>query len=273
MTDSYKKLAVLGHPIKQSKSPLIHEHWIKKYGVQGSYSAIDIHPDDLEKDFGALISEGFNGFNVTAPHKQTIRKYCDYFDNAAFEIGAVNTLHLKDNKLHGSNTDAYGFIQNLEATFPDFNWTAGPAVILGAGGAARAIAYALKEKNVPIVRICNRTIANASDIVADMGGYVMEWGKRAEAIKDCNLLINTTSLGMTGKSPLDMPLDNLPKGATVYDIVYAPLMTQLLKDAENNGNQIVTGIGMLLYQAQKAFETWYGILPDVDEELTKLVLK
>lgn len=273
MNDTYKKLAVLGYPIKQSKSPLIHNYWIEKYGLQGKYEAIEVHPDVLENDFGQLISEGFNGFNVTAPHKETIKRFCDERDHAAFEIGAVNTLHLNDNKLIGSNTDAYGFIQNLEEAFPDFDWTAGPAVILGAGGAARAIAYALKQKNVPIVRICNRTIWKASNIVADMGGYVLDWDKREDAIKDCNLLINTTSLGMAGKASLDMPLSNLPSHATVYDIVYAPLMTQLLKDAEARGNKTVTGIGMLLYQAQKAFETWYGILPDVDETVRDIVLK
>ena len=273
MSNTYKKLAVLGHPIAQSKSPLIHEYWIKKYDVEGTYGAIDIHPDDLEKDFGALITEGYTGLNVTAPHKETIRKYCDYFDDAAYEIGAVNTLHIKDDKLHGSNTDAYGFAMNLETSFPDFNWTKGPAVILGAGGAARAVAYALKEKNVPVMKICNRTIFKASNIAADMGGFVMPWEERREAIKNCNLLINTTSLGMVGKDSLDMKLDVLPHDAVVYDLVYAPLMTPFLLDAEARGNKVVTGIGMLLYQAQKAFETWYGILPDVDEDLRKIVLQ
>ena len=269
MSEPYKKLAVLGYPIKHSKSPLIHNHWIETYGLQGKYEAIALNPETMEQDFGALIAEGFNGFNVTVPHKQTIRKYCDYFDGAAHEIGAVNTLHIKEGKLYGSNTDAYGFIQNLEAVYPNFDWQAGPAVILGAGGAARAIAYALKEKNVPIVRVCNRTISRASDIVADMGGYVVPWDDRAEALKDCNLLINTTSLGMDGTAPLDMPLDDLPKGATVYDIVYAPLMTNLLQEANARGNPIVTGVGMLLYQAQKAFETWYGILPEIDNDFVK----
>lgn len=271
--DHYKKLAVLGHPIKQSKSPIIHKHWIEKYDVQGDYAAIDIPPAALEHEFGELIAAGYNGFNVTAPHKQDIMQYCDARDRDAYEIGAVNTLYFKGNKLWGSNTDSYGFIENLENSVKNFDWTKGPAVILGAGGAARAIAYALKQKSVPIVRICNRTIANASDIVADMGGYVMPWDQKEEALLDANLLINTTSLGMTGKAPLEINLDNLPQTATVYDIVYAPLITPLLEQAQARGNQTVTGIGMLLYQAQKAFEIWYGIKPDVDDDLIEKVLK
>jgi shikimate dehydrogenase len=273
MKDLYKKLAVLGHPIKQSKSPLIHNYWIEKYGRQGKYGAIDLNPDTFKHDLGQLISEEYSGFNVTSPHKQTIKNYCDYFDNAAIEIGAINTITIKDNKMHGSNTDAYGFIQNLENECPNFDWTAGPAVILGAGGAARAIAYALKEKNVPVVRVCNRTVASASDIVADMGGYVVPWCDREKIISDCNLLINTTSLGMDGKPSLDMSLQDLSRDACVYDIVYAPLMTPLLLEAQARGNNVVTGIGMLLYQAQKAFETWYGILPEIDKKLIQNVLK
>ena len=252
--DHYKKLAVLGHPIKQSKSPIIHKHWIEKYDVQGDYAAIDIPPAALEHEFGELIAAGYNGFNVTAPHKQDIMQYCDARDRDAYEIGAVNTLYFKGNKLWGSNTDSYGFIENLENSVKNFDWTKGPAVILGAGGAARAI-------------------ANASDIVADMGGYVMPWDQKEEALLDANLLINTTSLGMTGKAPLEINLDNLPQTATVYDIVYAPLITPLLEQAQARGNQTVTGIGMLLYQAQKAFEIWYGIKPDVDDDLIEKVLK
>lgn len=273
MNDDYKKLAVLGHPIKHSKSPMIHNGWIEQYSLQGQYNAIEIHPENFEHELGGLIREGYNGFNVTLPHKKTIKNYCDFLDNAAFEIGAVNTIHIKGNKMYGSNTDAYGFIHNLEDAIPDFDWTAGPAVILGAGGAARAIAYALKQKNVPIVRVCNRTIASASDIVADMGGYVVPWDDRESVLSDCNLLINTTSLGMSGQPELEMSLDQLPKTACVYDIVYSPLMTPLLLDAQARGNKVVTGIGMLLYQAQKAFETWYDVLPDVKNKLIQNVLK
>ncbi len=272
MAHNYKKLAILGHPVQHSKSPLIHKYWIKKYGLDGQYDAVDSPPDTLERTLRRCLKEDYNGFNVTLPHKHSIRSYCDFFDTTSHEIGAVNTLHLKDHKLYGSNTDAYGFSKNLEMSHPDFEWGAGPAVVLGAGGAARAVAYALKDKNVPVIKICNRTLSKAGNIVADMGGSVMPWEERTEAIKECNLLINTTLLGMEGQSLLEMPLETLPSHATVYDIVYAPLITPLLQEAQARGNPIVTGIGMLLYQAQQAFKTWYGIVPEVDNLLIQKVL-
>ncbi len=272
MSSSYKKLAVLGHPILQSRSPFIHNYWIKKYGLQGHYEAIDIPPDALHTSLKDLISAEYEGFNVTTPHKQSIRDICDVLDTAADEIGAVNTLHWTNNKLYGSNTDAYGFTQNLENTYSDFNWTNATAIILGAGGAARAVTYALKEKNVPIIKICNRTLENAQKISDDIAGQAFPWGNRQEILKDANLLINTTLLGMKGQASLDIPLQTLPSDALVYDLVYAPLMTPLLQEAQSRGNPIVTGIGMLLYQAQKSFEIWYGLRPDIDIDLIQNIL-
>ncbi len=271
---SHIKAGVIGYPIKHSKSPIIHNHWIAQYGLKGEYGAVEIAPDKLKEGMQRLIDDGYAGFNVTIPHKQAIFDLCGSVDATAQTIGAVNTVVIKNGELHGTNTDSFGFIENVHRGSFGADFTHHPAVVLGAGGAARAVVHALIEAGAQQLIICNRTADKAKD-VAEMNidiVRVADWRERAKILRDAGLLVNTTSLGMTGKEPLDIDLSLLPVEAVVNDIVYAPLMTDLLVQAQARGNQIVTGIGMLLHQARPAFERWFGILPDISEELEKKVL-
>jgi shikimate dehydrogenase len=274
----FVKAAVIGHPISHSKSPLIHNEWIKTYGLQGSYEAIDIAPEELERGIQRLIDEGFAGFNVTVPHKEAVLALCDEVDHNARAIGAVNTVVIKDGKLRGLNTDGFGFLHNIWDVAPDFEFQNKRAVILGAGGAARAIISGLIGEEIGQIALTNRTREKAEKIKDEMGfsSYLIvveDWENRNQILKNADLLVNTTSLGMNGQPPLDINLNALPKTALVNDIVYAPLQTGLLKAAKENGNIAVTGIGMLIHQARPAFKEWFGLLPDVTDELRELVLK
>lgn len=271
-----KKACVIGHPIAHSKSPLIHGYWLEKYGIEGRYDRKDIAPEDLREGIEALKSDGYAGFNVTVPHKETIMALCDHVDETAKIIGAVNTVVIDPGgNLNGTNTDWIGFWNALKHTLPDFDAKAGPAMVLGAGGAARAIIYALTQAGVPEIVLCNRTKEKAENLKRDflhVGSIrVMDWDERS-ALEGFNLLVNTTTLGMAGQHNLDIMLDRLPQSALVSDIVYTPLMTVLLHDAQSRGNKIVTGIGMLLHQAAPGFEAWFRVKPDVTEDLVKMVL-
>lgn len=271
------KAGVIGHPIKHSKSPLIHGHWIAQHNLQGTYEAIDIAPENLKEDVQQLIDQGYAGFNVTIPHKETIMELCDEIVGNAKTCGAVNTVVIEDGKIIGHNTDAFGFIANIKQAHPDFDFTSGPAVVLGAGGAARAVVAGLIDEGVPEVILTNRTRARAEKIAEDMSAYtdrisVKDWDDRSEILEGANLLANSSSLGMSGQPALEIDLEKLSADALVTDIVYAPLQTDLLKSAAENGNKTVTGIGMLLHQARPAFKEWFGVMPDVDEDLERLVL-
>lgn len=269
------RAGVIGHPINHSKSPIIHGHWIAQHGLDGSYEAIDIAPDMLPARIAQLAADGYAGFNVTIPHKEAIFKFCDDVDEKAQLIGAVNTVKIERGKLYGTNTDAFGFIANIKQNAPGFDFTRGSALVLGAGGAARAVVYGLLQENVPHIIITNRT-RDKADMIAAMAPEkisVIDWDMRADAVRDAGLIINTTALGMTGKDPLDISLDGAQDGALVTDIVYAPLMTNLLKQAKDKKLQYVTGIGMLLHQARPAFELWFGVLPQVDDLLRVRVLR
>ncbi len=272
------KAGVIGHPITHSKSPLIHNYWIKAYGLQGSYEAIDIPPDDLEGGVKRLIDEGYTGFNVTVPHKETALSLCDKVEHNAQAISAVNTVVIEDGKLHGLNTDGFGFLNNIWDTAPDFEFEKKRAVVLGAGGAARAIISGLIGEEIGQIILINRTREKAEKIKDEMGFssdliIVGTWELRHQILEGADLLINTTSLGMEGQPALDIDFGALPKKALVNDIVYAPLQTDLLKAAQENGNVAITGIGMLIHQARPAFKEWFGLLPDVTDELRSLVLK
>jgi shikimate dehydrogenase len=261
------KTGVIGHPVGHSKSPLIHNHWIEKYALTGHYEALDIHPDLLRERLPELLfEEGYAGFNLTIPHKEIALDICDEIDDTAHKIGAVNTVWKQGGKICGSNTDAYGFAQNL-GTVPD-----GPALVLGAGGAAKAILYALQQAGCTDMRITNRTREKAKNLAQQFDAQSIDWSDRHTALDECELLVNTTALGMTGHVALELDLDKLPQSALVCDIVYNPLMTDLLTRAQKRGNPVITGIGMLLHQARPAFEKWYGVLPDIDEELMRKVL-
>ncbi|WP_379065111.1 shikimate dehydrogenase [Mesorhizobium sp. UC74_2] len=268
-----KKAFVIGHPIAHSRSPKIHGHWLKAYGIAGSYEAIDVMPGDLPAFLSAFGENGFNGGNVTIPHKEAVFAVVKRRDAAAEQIGAINTLWTEDGELRGGNTDAHGFAANLDEYAP--GWAGnGPAVVLGAGGAARAIIHALKERGVSDIRIVNRTKARAVELRDQFGAGVSAHGSEAtdELNADAGLLINTTALGMHGNEGLPADPAGLPAHAIVTDIVYVPLETPLLAAARRRGLKTVNGLGMLLHQAVPVFERWFGRRPEVTPELRDLVV-
>ncbi|MGH1404198.1 MAG: shikimate dehydrogenase [Alphaproteobacteria bacterium] len=275
MSVPFIKTAVIGHPIKHSKSPLIHNHWINEHGLSGEYTAIDIAPENLKEGVQNLIDQGFTGFNVTVPHKIAIMDLCAEITPLAKEIGAVNTVTIKDGTLYGTNTDAYGFIQNVKENVQDkWSVTGQNALVLGAGGAANAIVYALLNENVQSITITNRTCEKAENLRSFSPDKitVIDWNDRNDACRNAGLIVNTTALGMDGKPPLEIDLSNAPKETLVTDIVYTPLYTDLLTQARTLNLQTVTGIGMLLHQARPGFETWNGIMPNVTQDLESLIL-
>lgn len=267
------KAGVIGFPISHSKSPLIHGYWLRRYTITGTYEPIEIHPDAFEQGVEDLIERGLDGFNVTIPHKENIIGLCHQIDDTARILGAVNTVVIKDKKLYGQNTDGFGFIENIKSAQPKFDFTHKNAVVLGAGGAARAIIHALDKAGVHKIILTNRTQTRAENLKELSDKIeICAWENRMEALAGCDLLVNTTSLGMTGKPGLELDLGALPASALVNDIVYAPLMTPLLSAAQAQGNNIVTGIGMLLHQARPAFAAWTGVMPEVDDKIMAEVL-
>lgn len=273
MAEAGIRAFVCGHPIKHSRSPKIHGYWLKKYGIAGSYSAIDVAPQDFQAFITSLRAQGFAGGNVTIPHKEAAFAAVEGRDEAAEQIGAVNTLWFEDGVLHGGNTDAEGFAANLDAH--ELGWAEnGAAVVLGAGGAARAIVHALKQRGVKDIRVVNRTVGRAVELADSFGAGVSAHPHAAatELLRDAGLLINTTSLGMSGDAQLPVSPDNLPGHAIVTDIVYVPLETPLLAAAMLRGLKTVDGLGMLLHQAVPGFERWFGKRPDVSAELRALII-
>ena len=267
---------VMGWPVAHSRSPRLHGYWLRTYRIDGAYIPLPVRPEQLTTALRALPMLGFAGVNVTVPHKEAALNAVDRSDSAARRIGAVNTIVLApDGTLDGRNSDGFGFIENLRAGVPSWSAAAGPAVILGAGGAARAIAVALQDGGAPEIRIVNRTTERAECLSKDIGGpfRVHGWGERASALGDAALLVNTTTLGMTGQPPLELALDRLPTAAVVNDIVYSPLETPLLAVAKGRGNRVVDGLGMLLHQARPGFAAWFGIEPAVTPELRRFVLE
>lgn len=266
---------VLGHPVAHSRSPALHGYWLRRYGLKGFYIPMDVAPGDLETVLRDLPKMGFVGVNVTLPHKEAILQIADIITDRAALIGAANTIiYRKDGKIHADNTDGSGFIANLRQNAPHWNPAAGPAAVLGAGGAARAVIAALIEVGVPEIRIANRTRPRADAMRSDFGAKVVvqEWVQAGAMLEDCATVVNTTSLGMTGKPDFNIRLDALPQRALVTDIVYTPLKTQLLIEAEERGNTVVDGLGMLLHQAAPGFERWFGQRPEVDEATRQAVL-
>lgn len=268
-------VAVLGSPVAHSKSPLLHGFWLKQFGIQGHYVPIDVMAADLDQVLQTLPKMGFVGANVTLPHKEKILSIADQISDRAALIGAANTLVFQpDGKIYADNTDGYGFIENIRQHAPDWQAKDGPALVLGAGGAARAIVSALLEAGAPEVRISNRTRARADQIKSDFGGRVgvVDWVKAGAEIEYAHTLVNTTSLGMTGKSGLTVSLDKLNPETLVTDIVYSPLETELLKAARSKGCRVVDGLGMLIHQAVPGFQRWFGQKPVVDQEIRDILL-
>ena len=266
---------VIGHPIAHSRSPALHGFWLKRYGIKGHYIPMDVAPADLSHVLQTLPKMGFVGVNITIPHKEAILKIADIITDRAALIGAANTLIFrKDGRIHADNTDGAGFIANLRQNAPNWDPKAGPATVFGAGGAARAVIAALIEVGVPEVRLANRTRPRAEAIRSDFGAKVVvsEWVQAANMLDGATTVVNTTSLGMTGKPDFRVPLDGLSPSATVTDIVYTPLMTQFLIEAQEVGCTVVDGLGMLLHQAAPGFERWFGTRPEVDEDTRRAVL-
>jgi shikimate dehydrogenase len=265
-----RRACVIGWPVEHSRSPLIHRYWLKHYGIDGDYVKEAVRPEELARFLGSLGARGYAGANVTLPHKEAALRAAESADEAAMAIGAANTLWLDpDGTLHASNTDAYGFMTNLEAEAPDWNAGRRPVMLLGAGGAARAILHGLLAAGVSRILLANRTRDRAEDLAEAFGEAVemVDWADRNRALQGCGLLVNATSLGMTGKEALDVDLAALPNDAVVADIVYSPLETDLLAAARARGNRVVDGLGMLLHQAVPGFERWFGVRPEVTPEL------
>lgn len=273
MTTSGPRAFVVGWPIGQSRSPLIHGHWLRAHGLAGSYERIAIPPEEIETFLGKLPSLGFVGGNVTVPHKEAAFRLAAERDAVAEATGAVNTLWIDGGKLCGANTDAPGFLANLDDRSAGWDRDPGVTVVLGAGGAASAVAWGLKARGFA-VRLVNRTLARAETLAARLGAGVSAhgWDEVAKLLPDAGLLVNTTSLGMTGKDDLTLDLAPLRAGTLVTDIVYVPLETPLLAAARARGLPTVDGLGMLLHQAVPGFERWFGVRPSVTPELRRLIL-
>jgi shikimate dehydrogenase len=265
-----RRACVIGWPVEHSRSPLIHRYWLKQYGIDGAYEKEAVRPDDLAPFLGALEDRGYAGANVTLPHKEAALRLAAVADEAARAIGAANTLWLdRAGRLNASNTDAYGFVTNLNAEAPDWNEGRRPVLVLGAGGAARAILHGLLAEGAGRIFLANRTRGRAEVLAGAYGPAVsaVDWRDRERALAGCGLLVNATSLGMVGKERLDLDLASLAPGAVVADIVYSPLETELLAAAGARGNPTVDGLGMLLHQAVPGFERWFGVRPSVTSAL------
>lgn len=263
---------VMGHPIAHSRSPMLHGHWLQRYGIAGSYERVDVAPADLAAFFAGYREAGWVGGNVTVPHKLAVIPYLDRIDEAATTLGAVNTIWWEDGRLVGGNTDGIGFLGNLDELAPGWDRDAERAVVIGAGGAARAAAYGLGARRLSVA-LCNRTVSTAQDLAARFGGMTGHGLDALPALmRDADLLVNTTSLGMAGKPPLEVDLSTLKPGAVVCDVVYVPLETGLLKAAKARGHRTVDGLGMLLHQAGEGFRHWFGQAPEVTRELRTLLI-
>ena len=260
---------VMGWPVAHSRSPRLHGYWLQQHGIDGAYLPLAVHPENLPDALGALPLLGFAGCNLTIPHKEAALELVGEVTPLAARIGAINTVTVKaDGTLLGDNTDAYGFMENLRAEAPEFDPAGGPAVVLGSGGAARAVCAGLIAAGIKDIILLNRTQERAEKLAADMGAEVriQPWSGR-----DAALLVNTTSLGMSGQPALELDLSQLPSDAVVSDLVYSPLRTALLGAAGARGNRTVGGLGMLLHQARPGFAAWFGVDPDVTPELHQIV--
>lgn len=276
MTGKIPLAGVIGSPIAHSKSPQIHGHWLKTYGLAGYYVPMDVAPADLKDILQTLPKAGFVGVNITLPHKEAVLEIADLVTDRATLIGAANTLIFrKDGKIHADNTDGYGFIENLKAGAPSWRPGAGPATVLGAGGSARAVITSLLDAGVPEILLSNRTRVRAEKLADDFGNRltIIDWVQAGNILEESALVVNTTSLGMIGKPEMRVPLDGLRRGTVVTDLVYAPLKTDLLASAEKAGCVTVDGLGMLLHQAVPGFERWFGQRPVVDSATRTAALR
>ena len=269
LTGHARVAGIIGWPVGHSRSPRLHGYWLEKHGIDGTYVPLAIPPEHFREAVRGLMHAGFAGANVTIPHKLAAFAVCDVVDDTARRAGAVNTLTFRDGTITGANTDGWGFLANLRAH--GVNPKAGPALLLGAGGGARARAAALLAEGVAVT-LANRTEARAAQFIRDLPGpRIVPWDQRSAAAADHALIVNTTALGMEGKESLMLDLSRAGPGTAVADIVYVPLETPLLRDARARGLKPVEGLGMLLYQGIPGFRGWFGVEPVVDDALRRFV--
>lgn len=272
--DRFLLAAVMGWPISQSRSPMLHNYWFEQHGLAGSYVPLAIRPENLGAALRALPALTFAGCNLTIPHKQEAMRIVDEVDITATKIGAISCIVVRpDGSLAGSNNDWFGFVHNILEFVPDWRVETGPVAVMGAGGGARAVIYGLMQRGARDIRLCNRTHARALQLAKDFSGpiTVMPWEQRHDAIEGIAMLVNATSQGMIGQAALDLKLDKLPVAALVNDIIYIPRETPLIAAARARGNRTVTGLGMLLHQGIPAWQAWFGITPTVTAELRRRI--
>lgn len=269
------RACVIGWPISHSRSPLIHGYWLKHYGIEGSYTRQPVEPSSLESFIGGLAAEGYAGCNVTIPHKERVYHLVTRADEATERLGAVNTVYLRDGRVLGTNTDGEGFINSLKYGAPRLDLGNARALVLGAGGASLAVVNAILSAGASQVVVANRTVEKAQELRTRFGTRIIPvaWEKATDHLSECSLLVNTTSLGMSGHPDVGIDLSRLSASAVVSDIVYTPLRTKLLMDAAARGNTVVEGLGMLLHQAVRGFSLWFGVTPTVTDELHDLVAR
>ena len=270
MTEDFKLAGVMGWPITQSRSPILHNYWIEKYNLNGRYVPLAVKPERLADAIRGLPALGFRGCNLTMPHKQFAMMMVDSLTDTAKRIGAINCIVVDDDgKMSGTNNDGNGYVLSVQEVAPHWKPSDGPIAILGAGGAARAIIVALLERGAKEVRVINRTFDKAVALAKEFHPVIksMPWDKRSDAIDDVTLLVNATNQGMIGKPALDISLDKLSSRTLVSDLIYVPPETAFLAAAKARGNVTINGLGMLLHQARPAFQAWFGILPEITREL------
>ncbi len=275
MAHKYVMAGVMGWPVTHSRSPIIHNHWIRQHGLQGAYGLFPVQPDRIEDAIRGLRALGMAGCNVTIPHKVNAMKMMDVVDPLARRMGAINTIVVTpEGALHGFNNDGFGYIQSLRDAKPDWRADAGPATVLGAGGAARAVVLSLLDQGATEIRLVNRTKSKAQALCDEFGAGVQafDWSERHEALNGIALLVNTTNQGMHGEPELELQLNQLPLTALVSDAIYIPLETALLRHARLRGNATVNGLGMLLNQARPAFQAWFGVMPDITPALHQAIM-
>jgi shikimate dehydrogenase len=272
--DRFLLAGVMGDPVLHSRSPRLHNYWLARHGLAGTYVPLAVPRERLGVALGALAPLGFSGCNLTIPHKQAALALVEHVDSLAQRIGAVNCVVVRsDESLAGYNYDAFGYIESLREARPSWRADAGPIVMIGAGGGARAVLVALIDQGAREIRLVNRTPTRAQELARELGAPLtaVEWKERERALDGATMLVNTTSAGMAGEAALELCLDRLPTGALVSDIVYIPRETALLAAARRRGNPTVNGLGMLLHQARPAFHAWFGIMPEVTPELRAMI--
>ena len=274
-SQQFKLAGVMGMPVFQSRSPILHNYWIRKYGLRGAYGHFPVQVENIEAAIRGLSALGIAGCNITQPHKLMAMKMMDKLSPMAERIGAINCIVVQpDGALHGFNNDGFGYIQSLKDIQPHWRADAGPITVIGCGGGARAVVISLLDEGAQEIRLINRTRAKAEELSAANPAVVkvFDWSERHAALDGAAMLVNTTNQGMYGQPPLDIQLDALPKSALVSDLIYIPLETPLLAAARARGNVTTNGLGMLLNQAIPAFEAWFGVKPEITEELRQAVL-